>query len=89
MSPDVINGLFETCGGLFCLLNVYRTRRDKAVKGVSVLATAFFASWGWWNLYYYPSLGQWMSFVGGVFLVLVNTVWVSQLIYYSKGAKDG
>jgi hypothetical protein len=27
-----------------------------------------------WNLYLYPTLGQWFSFGGGVFLVLANTL---------------
>lgn len=73
---DVINGCFECLGGLLCWLNVVKLMRDKRVLGVYWPVQAFFAAWGWWNLYYYPSLGQWFSFFGGVILVIGNTLWV-------------
>jgi len=44
----------------------------------------FFTSWGMWNLFYYPHLGQWYSFAGGVFIVSVNTFWLGQIIYYRR-----
>lgn len=37
---------------------------------------AFFSAWGIWNLVYYPTLGQWASFIGGVLLVAGNVAWV-------------
>lgn len=43
---------------------------------------AFFWSWGIWNLFFYPSLGQWYSFVGGIALVAGNTVWVALALRY-------
>lgn len=81
---DLVNGLFETSGGFFILLSVLKLLRDKRVYGVHWLTTAFFMSWGWWNLYYYPHLGQWVSFGGGVFLVGMNTIWVGLLLYYAR-----
>jgi hypothetical protein len=62
--------------------NVLRLYLDKMLRGVSIGPTAFFAGWGLWNLWYYPSLGQWWSFSGGCALVLVNLVWFGQMIYY-------
>lgn len=79
---DAANGAFEVLGGVFVLLSVFKTHRDKMVRGVSWPTTVFFMSWGYWNLYFYPSLDQWLSFAGGVFLVAANTVWVVQLAYY-------
>jgi len=73
---DLINGAFEVCGGFLCWFNVRILLIDRVVKGVFWPVQAFFAVWGWWNLYYYPSLGQWYSFAGGIFLVAGNTVWV-------------
>ena len=58
MIADYINGSFEVLAGLFVLLNVRRILRDKTVRGVSILPTAFFTLWGFWNMYYYPYLGQ-------------------------------
>ena len=84
---DLINGCFELFAGVFCFMNCMRLYKDKKVRGVSVIATMFFTSWGFWNLYYYPSLGQTLSFYGGIFIVTVNTIWVSQMIYYTRKEK--
>jgi hypothetical protein len=60
--PDLINGLFEGCGALFISRSIYLLHRQKKVRGVSLIHVAFFMFWGWWNLYYYPHLNQWLSF---------------------------
>ena len=88
MSPDLVNGCFEMIGASLLVLNVKALYKDKAVAGVRVAPTAFFALWGWWNLYYYPSLGQWFSFAGGVAIVSVNCVWVVMAIHYSQRNKQ-
>lgn len=79
---DWINGLFEIGGGLLCWMNVIKVRKDRKVCGVYWPVQAFFAAWGWWNLYYYPSLGQWASFAGGIVLVAGNSLWVLLAIRY-------
>ena len=81
---DFVNGAFESLGGFFILLSVVKLHRDKTVRGVSWIHVAFFASWGYWNLYFYPHLDQWFSFWGGAFLVAVNTIWLGQLVYYGR-----
>jgi len=82
--PDKINGLYEAVGGFFILLHCWRLYKDKKVKGVSIVAVIFFTSWGVWNLWYYPHLNQWMSFVGGLFIVVSNSLWIWLLIRYRK-----
>jgi hypothetical protein len=74
--PDLVNGAFELSGGVVCWLNVKRLLRDRSVQGVDWRVSAFFSAWGFWNLFYYPQLGQWASFAGGVALVIANTTWV-------------
>ena len=81
---DIINASFEFVGAFAVLLSVRKAYQDKQVHGVSWLHVAFFTAWGFWNIYYYPSLDQWWSFAAGVFLVVVNCIWVGQLIYYSR-----
>jgi len=81
---DATNGLFELIGAIAIFGHVLRLWKDKAVAGVSITATIFFASWGFWNLYYYPHLEQWLSFTGGVAIVLGNCVWIAGMIYYSR-----
>lgn len=85
--PDVINGTYELLGGVFLLVNCFKLLKDKEVKGISITASAFFTSWGYWNLYYYPSLNQWFSFAGGILIVAANTWWVYLAIYYARKKK--
>jgi uncharacterized membrane protein len=84
MIPDLVNGTFEFLGGFILLTNVWQIYKDKILKGYNPLATVFFMTWGLWNLYFYPYLGQWYSFAGGVFIVAVNTFWLGQIIYYRR-----
>lgn len=87
MTPDAINGAFELLGALFILPSIVKLHREKKVCGVSWIHAAFFWSWGLWNCYFYPALGQWSSFVGGILLFAANTVWTAQLIYYSRSSE--
>lgn len=84
LTPDTINAVFEFLGSVFVLGHCRAIRRDKAVKGVSIPAVVFFTAWGGWNLYYYPHLGQWLSFAGGVALLVANLVYVGLLVYYRR-----
>jgi hypothetical protein len=64
--------------------NVHQLHKDKEVKGVHWGPTMFFFLWGLWNLFYYPHLGQWWSFAGGVSIVTANGVWVYQMLKYRE-----
>lgn len=87
MTPDIMNGILEMSGSLFLSLCVWKTWQDKAVKGVSWVAVSFFTGWAYWNLYYYPNLEQWWSLWGSMAMAVVQTIWLGQLIYYSRKAK--
>lgn len=84
MTPDLINALFELLGSVMIWANVRQTARDQGYAGLYLPTVVFFALWGVWNLYYYPHLGQWLSFWGGVSIVTANTVWVIQMFYYGR-----
>lgn len=84
ITPDHINGTFEILGGYFILRHCFAVMKDKAVAGVSIISTAFFAAWGIWNLYYYPHLDQWWSFAGGLAIVASNIFWIVLLLRYRK-----
>lgn len=81
---DIINGCFEGFAGSFVCINCFRVYKDKKVRGASKIAVAFFTAWGFWNLYYYPSLEQWWSFVGGLGIVVANAVWLALMWKYRK-----
>ena len=82
--PDVVNGLFEFGGSLVLWGNVHRIYKDKGYAGVTSAATLFFSAWGYWNLYYYPSLEQWASFFGGISIVAANTAWFVLMMRYGR-----
>lgn len=81
---DFINGAFELLAGFFVFNHCRVLYRHKLVKGVSLVSTLFFSSWGFWNLYYYPSLAQWWSFAGGLSIVSANCLWIAMMVYYIK-----
>ncbi len=81
---DLINASFELISGLLVWMNVRQVYKDKGYAGVWVPANVFFLLWGLWNLYYYPSLGQWFSFYGGLSIVAANSVWIGLMMYFGK-----
>jgi len=81
---DYINGSFEFLGSIMLWSNVHTLYKDKGYLGVCWSTVAFFAAWGYWNLYYYPSLDQWFSFLGGCSITLANTVWLGLMFYYGR-----
>lgn len=84
LTPDAINACFQFGGSAVLMKNVVQLHKDKEVKGVHWVPTLFFASWGMWNLFYYPHLDQRLSFIAGLFLVTVNTIWFLQMVYYKR-----
>jgi uncharacterized membrane protein YfcA len=81
---DLINGAFELWGAVFILLNIIQLLRDKQVKGIHWGSSFFFTSWGLWNCWYYPYLGQWASFWGGAVMCLLNFIWLGMRLWYSR-----
>jgi hypothetical protein len=81
---DIINGSFEILGGLLNIFNIRQLLIDKQIKGISWPVVGFFTSWGLWNLFYYPSLHQYVSFIGGVTLVITNLIWLVLALRYKK-----
>lgn len=79
---DTVNSFFEGGLGVLVWHSIYRLYKDKEVKGFSMWVQAFVTLWGYWNCWYYPSLGQWFSFTGGVLLAIANTIWFSLALYY-------
>ena len=84
MVADFINGSFELVSGILVWLNVRAIYRDKTHKGVHLLPLSVFTIWGYWNMYYYPSLNQMCSLIGGIMVALANTVWVVMIVYYKR-----
>ena len=81
-NSDKINSVFELFGGAFIVLSILQCYIDKSVAGVSLYHVAFFAGWGYWNLYYYKAIQQRASFLASIGVTAANTIWLALLIYY-------
>lgn len=88
MIQDLINGIFELSGSLFILLSIIKLYKSKIVRGVSYIHIGYFSAWGFWNIYYYPYLKQWISFIGGIGIIITNTTYLILLIYYTIKEKQ-
>lgn len=81
--PDIINGTFEALASVMVLNHCRVLLRDQAVAGVSIASTIFFTLWGIWNIWYYPTLDQIWSMVGGILVTLANLFYVALLIRFA------
>jgi hypothetical protein len=85
---DAINSFFEMGMFVVILMGIYKLVQDKYVAGFHWAQVAFPMSWGMFNLVYYPSLGQTLSTVAAVFVVVANIVYLILITYYlQKGKK--
>lgn len=75
MLGDLCNAVFELGGAMLIWLNVRQLWRDQQIRGVFWHVNVFYTLWGVWNMFYYPSLGQWLSFWAGLGVVLGNAAW--------------
>lgn len=82
MTADLINGMIELLAGFFVLNHCRVLYTHKQARGVSIISAAFFTLWGFWNLYYYPSLNQPLSFYGAMFIVAANALYVGMMVSY-------
>ena len=82
MISDLINCGFEAFASLAVYNHCRVIMRDKKVAGTSILSTAFFMAWGFWNMYYYPALGQNLSFFAGIGVCAMNCLYVYLLCKY-------
>lgn len=90
MNPDHLNAIFESGGALMQLVNVRQLYRDKTVRGVHWVPLLFWTAWGCWNVLYYPAIGQWWSFIGGLGCVVVNAVNLFLMaLYWPRASRTG
>jgi hypothetical protein len=86
MTPDVndlVNCGFLSAGAIAQWANVKRILRDKQVCGVVWQLSAIYIAWGFWGLYYWPSLHQWWSFAAEMILTIGSTVWGVLAVWYT------
>jgi hypothetical protein len=86
-TPDLINGIYESLGGLFISLSILKLHKDKLVRGVSFWPILFYQSWGCWNLYFYSAINCPLSWYGGIGVTIANTTWLIQMLYYLRKEK--
>ena len=82
-------GLIQVASAGFLSISVWQLFKAKMVRGVSAITVAFWVSWGLWDLYYFPHLGQWLAFWGGVCVTLMNSLYVFLICLYNWREKNG
>jgi hypothetical protein len=85
---DKFNAALELCGAFVIFLNIKKTYIDKSVRGIDWRYLAFYIGWGAWNMFYYPSLGQWWSFYAGILIIWFDVIWLAQIWYYNGLEKN-
>jgi len=85
---DMINALFELGGALAIIPSIKAALRDKQIMGLSIWSTVFFASWGWWNLIYYPHLDQMLSACAALLLAITNSIYLCLIWKYKYKYRD-
>lgn len=82
---DIGNAVFEGVGAVLTWQNVRMLLRHRIIRGIDWRVTAFWATWGLWNLGFYgPGMGLWLSWWMGVVLVAGNITWVALAIRYTE-----
>lgn len=84
MTGDAINALFELGGAVVVVLSIRRALEGGDIKGLSGWHVAFFTCWGAWNIFYYPTLDQWLSFGAGVVMTLANFTYAALWWKYNR-----
>lgn len=84
MSADLANGLWEAAGSLVGLLASLQVLRDRRVEGTRWWLPLFFWSWCAWNLWYYPAIDQWWSFLGACLMFLSNGTYACLLWWFRR-----
>lgn len=82
MTPDLGNAIFEAGGAILLWLNVRALLKDKQLRGVVLLPTLWYQTWGAWNLWYYHAIGQHLSWYAGFGVFAANSVWVGLALYF-------
>lgn len=85
---DLVNSCFEIVGGFAVWLNVKHIYEHKYAAGVDWRFVLAMSAWGWWNLYFYSNLNQWISFYSCWMLGLGNLVWVILYFIYRNNKKE-
>lgn len=82
LTSDQINALLELGGAIFLIPSLIEAFKKKLIVGVSWITPIFFTSWGLWNCWYYPSLGQYYSAIAAIIMFIANIVWLGMILKY-------
>jgi hypothetical protein len=84
MTPDIINGVFEVCGSVAVWMNFWAILKDRGYAGTRIPMMLFFTSWGFWNLFFYSHLLQWVSLYASLLLTAGNCAVVGAMLWFGR-----
>jgi len=74
---DIINAVFVWAALIMSVLDLRRILVDRVLGGIHFGSAVLFTVWPLWDLCYYHSLGQWVSFCVCFLLACVRLCWFS------------
>ena len=80
---DSVNAGFELSCAILLWINVRTLYKDKQIKGIALSPNFLYLAAGVWDLYYYPFLGQWMSFVACLVYTAGFGLWLGMAVWYT------
>lgn len=81
---DIIHSIFGIAIALFTCFNILKLYKDNKVKGVSIIFVIFLCVFNSWNIFYLFSLNQTFAAISGVLVLIVNSIWFGQMLYYLR-----
>lgn len=84
MTPDAINCLFELAGAVAVWCNFFAITKDRGYAGTRIPMMLFFTTWGFWNLFFYGHLLQWLSLCGSLVLTAGNCAVVAAMWKFGR-----
>ena len=80
---DSVNAGFELACAVLLWLNVRTLYRDKQIKGIALSPNFLYLAAGLWDLYYYPFLGQVLSFAASLVYTTGFVLWLGMAVWYT------
>lgn len=82
MNPDYTQAAWELGSAVFSVLNIFAIRRSKSIAGIHWAPTAFYTTWGLYNLWFYTTLHLPVAWWAGIAITCTNATWLGHVAYY-------
>ena len=79
---DQVTSWFNIGAIIILWLNIRCLLRDKQLKGYSIYAACYFASWALWGIYMYWKIDLIWSMIASCVLLAAYICWIGLILWY-------